>query len=924
MPIVQNLYQVYKIPTGKIIEAKLSIENYTKKQAIREGSLVSIGDNLLLHKIRDCHHDNRNHVEIFNLIQELRKTLKMCKKQGKINEARIVNQQISDILFVKDIVIVSCEKKGDYRALSKGFYVNGVKFIRFCAGAGNLRRDCAIFINARLYDYLYEALMCGLSGKMKTAVLPKLGAYFALSFSSVLWVREPRVCIIKDFENIIPQQKVDYIVRNDAEHKIEERIMDLALNCADGQGLIDPSFSTLWAEDMFLDYVPSSFVVRSAFIKGNLVPFDFKAYAAEHDIAIIKDKWGYEYNIEDVDVLISESQFKLHKQYSSWQEYLKYSKKYNLRWGVARYNKKHDDEYVLANYQYIQTLNITSDDIKELVAPTVSWLQKICSGEDLYTLLFMFGAKNEEVTYQTMYGSAQANFSKAVVKNSDFLRDGYIQHKIYKSIATCINQAKIGKIWVRGNYQFSVSDPISQCRSALGLAVFGEVPANHVYSNFWNERQAKGTLDFCRSPLIDTHEHNPLELYESEMANKWYKYIKSGVIFSIYDTSTFRMSDSDHDGDIILSTDNPIFIKGSQKHQNIITYDKGTPIEEVVSIQNFIKKDLMGFGTAVGSFSNCATILYSMIGIFTKPEQEGQRQELHRRIKLLREYVGQEIDRAKLGIKKPQLPSHWKRFERVYQDDTDAVKSEKYRHNSMVISKKPYFFRYLYPELNRQYKHYESAYNIISKDVYGIKFKKLLTKADKTEDEKTLVRRYQKFSPLIVSNCTMNTLCREFENIDFDIRFKNNYINYLPTFEDEGYIVDEEKLNKIRDLYRQYNNKKSVKYVDSIFDNLDDEDIRELRFNVMDTIKTNIQEDLFRLDLEVEEIMFHIGQLAKEYSKFNWSFAWDILEDYIVGIIPQGKTYSPIKNEHGQEYLGDFYSLKEVTKVVSEGEDVDE
>lgn len=84
----------------------------------------------------------------------------------------------------------------------------------------------------------------------------------------------------------------------------------------------------------------------------------------------------------------------------------------------------------------------------------------------------------------------------------------------------------------------------------------------------------------------------------------------------------------------------------------------------------------MGFGTAVGSLSNTATIIYAMIGIFNKPEQEPQRQELYTRIKLLREYVGQEIDRAKLGIKQQKLPVEWRKHTKVNEDDTDEVKAE--------------------------------------------------------------------------------------------------------------------------------------------------------------------------------------------------------------------------------------------------------
>ena len=92
-----------------------------------------------------------------------------------------------------------------------------------------------------------------------------------------------------------------------------------------------------------------------------------------------------------------------------------------------------------------------------------------------------------------------------------------------------------------------ISDPIAQCQSALGLPVKGEIPAEHVWSNFWNERRIEGYVDCCRSPMIDTSEHNPSKLYKSETTEKWYQYIKSGLVYSIYDVATFKHSDSDFD-----------------------------------------------------------------------------------------------------------------------------------------------------------------------------------------------------------------------------------------------------------------------------------------------------------------------------------------------------------------------------------------
>ena len=93
-----------------------------------------------------------------------------------------------------------------------------------------MRRNTVTFINEELFDYMQERLMCGLNGKIKTINLAKLSAYYALSFSSVLWVREPRVCVIKDFDTTIPNQKLNWINKNEDGNTVEQVYKDIKLN----------------------------------------------------------------------------------------------------------------------------------------------------------------------------------------------------------------------------------------------------------------------------------------------------------------------------------------------------------------------------------------------------------------------------------------------------------------------------------------------------------------------------------------------------------------------------------------------------------------------------------------------------------------------------------------------------------------------
>lgn len=378
------------------------------------------------------------------------------------------------------------------------------------------------------------------------------------------------------------------------------------------------------------------------------------------------------------------------------------------------------------------------------------------------------------------------------------------------------------------------------------------------------------------------------------------------------------------DGDIVLTTNNNTFIKGSNKHRtNVIMYEKQPTKMHRISISNFVQTDLRGFGTKVGSFSNTAVIIETMKALFTKPEQQEQREELQTRKKLLREIVGAEIDKIK-GSAPPVLPSKWKKFEKIKPEDDDATRAEKYKHNSMVISKKPYFFRYLYPELNKKFKQFEKTYNDIAKYSFGIKMKKLLAKPDKSEEELRLVKRYHKFSPLINSNCTMNILCREFEDVDFNIQYDKGCKSMLPTFEDE-FECKEETLLVVRNLYRKYCNKKASTYVSNYFaeesTNEDDEDAREFRFSIFDAIRDEINEEYAELNLSPKEGLFYIGQLSKQYAKFNWAFAWDLLGESILSCIERKTTLVPVEDGEGREYLGRKYVLKEFNFAEKEEED---
>lgn len=172
--------------------------------------------------------------------------------------------------------------------------------------------------------------------------------------------------------------------------------------------------------------------------------------------------------------------------------------------------------------------------------------------------------------------------------------------------------------------------------------------------------------------------------------------------------------------------------------------------------------------------------------------------------------------------------------------------------------------------------------------MFGIKFKKLFKKEDKTEEEKQLIRNYQKYSPLITSDCIMNCLCREIENIDFDIKFSRDYsasdssskpshkkaVSLLPSFEEElKDSFDPQKFEAVKSLYKTYNSRRQIKHLTSLLEAsvLPEEyaDFSEIRSSVYTSIIDDLQQQVVKYGISGQEFLFYCNRLSKTYSNFN-------------------------------------------------------
>ena len=926
-----DLFYMLKLNVNTILEHKNNI-NISFNDAKKRGWVVSIGDNQILKFIRDikCIDFYKQRQKVKELYM-LRNNLKSQPKSIE-NSKQIYNyqKQIDDLLYIPDIISVHANTtKKDYNIVAKNtFSLNGIIFKRLCAGAGQLRRNTVLFVNIKLYDELEKIMMCGLTKKRIGKInLAKFSAYYSLYSSSTNIIRNPRVCVIKDYEMPMKNQEVEWIyLKDNGERDIETRTIDFDQNVWDGSGMVSIEMAEQWNKDLKInDYSPSAYIIRSAWIKGLCIVFDWKRYAKEIvQKEFITDVWGHTKHIDDIDVLLTTSQFKMWKKYNNWEEYLHYHNKYGHVWGCSRVNKKQDNYLTTLNYQYIQSNNFTSESIKKLADFSINWVKKVCTGERLYVLLYLLGCHELDKDIHKIENETGMDIVKALMYDESILNDVYVRNRIYKSIHKKINQIKIGKLLVEGSYEFAMVDPYMLCeyifRENDDEIPKGLLKAGQLWQKRWVDKGAK-EVSLMRSPLVSPHENQLLEVYTDDKCNNWFSTIKSGVILNGWDTTLMRASDGDSDGDLLLTTDNLYLNQSVDRSLNPITYEKSTVKEQSLTYNNLAKMDTKSFNTKIGFITNLATSFICLRDTYKEDEKEYK--ELTKRINLLRFHQGSAIDAGK-GNLYIAPPKHWsKKIKINWDNDSEEDKKRKLYINKLVGNKKSYFMCYIYSSLMKDYKQHKETYKRICRAMFGCRIEELFKKKEKTKEEIKFIRNYYKYLPVLVNKSIMNELVWYVEKADFNLKFfkTDNDFDYTILMNNTFINTNSDIYNKLLNCLKKYHNIYELntherKTMEEDYGYLEDEDSRNNDYSIL---FKEIENELFAICSNKYELCNYIVHIM--YNHFitkSKAIMWNICGEEIVNNLKckNNKAYFPIEtlknDENGKEYLGKYYKLQEV------------
>ena len=605
----------------------------------------------------------------------------------------------------------------------------------------------------------------------------KLEAYRALACSASIPVTDPDgVLVIND---CFTHFKDHVIVLDDGASgeptMVEDMEHDCELCASDGFGLISYDLAQQWSEDLKLPATASGFCVRNAFCKGMLFPFPFREFAKK--VAkknMIKDSWGNYKDINRVQVILTTSMLKLWDSYHSCEDYFENCRENHYHFSVTKTCELELDEERNLNYQFIQSYQLTNDEIRELVKPTLDEIKGVMGGDWRDALLYLRGSgMRDDPNY---INSLENDYIKALMIEPEMIDDPYVQNRIRYFIKKRISQAKTGVVKVRGNFQVASGDPYALCQSIFGMEITGLLKAGEIYSRFWNDRDVKRVACF-RAPMSCHNNIVLRNLNSNDDCKNWYRYMKTVTILSAWDNTCAALNGADFDGDLIFSTDNDVLIKNKRETPTLLCVQKKGE-KKIPTEDDLAESNAAGFGNDVGSTTNHITSMGDVQSQFEPGSREYE--ELDYRIMCGQLYQQNVLDAVK-GVKCKPMPRYWYDLKActVKDDDNPDTIEDKKLWSSICAWRKPYFMSYIYPAQMRDYKQYVAAARKRIKWDGFAGLDEIMQKTVKDDVDEMVIQYYLYRMPVGINSCTMNRLCwtveDELEDFEEELKIRRKF-----------------------------------------------------------------------------------------------------------------------------------------------------
>lgn len=263
------------------------------------------------------------------------------------------------------------------------------------------------------------------------------------------------------------------------------------------------------------------------------------------------------------------------------------------------------------------------------------------------------------------------------------------------------------------------------------------------------------------------------------------------------------------------------------------------------------------------------------------------------------------------------MPREWHDRHTVNKIE-DTEKRDFYR--GIVADKKPYFMRYIYPALMKQYNTYikNTERNALREFQMTVDELKQIPLGEATDRQRDFLRYYEYRMPVGTHNCVMNRICRKFEEaFDGYIGKHNSTVKFDYTIMRSDAEYTPRQYSSIKKLYDDYNRRLMSYSVFADYERIDEYDA----FSTLSIMNSEFRKECDKISPNSDVLCNIILDIC--YRKNSTKrFAWNMCGAQIIHNLlkrNENQISYPVLDANGDiEFSGLKYSIETKTIGVDE------
>ena len=768
-------------------------------------------------------------------MKHIRKIAKKARIEYKTavssNSKKLISIQKNKKRKIMELYDFANRHKNDYNAttadeIRKEFYQNGVyveyvtrkksgeitkrEYIHYkmlYRSTGKAKKGTCMFICDRLYNKAINYLRMGIRLPKKNADIVGISAYSSLVCSGIVGkikINPKNILVLKDIDRYT-QEKVISIQTNESKQCIAKLIDNYKLKNTlfDGQALIDSSIFPQWANGYVL--LRHHFCKMAAFC-SNIQLFFRDYFGDKYYSATVKDMWGNEHYVKDIELITTDNAMKWIKYDVSYDYWCRWVFDNNCMFGIVK--TAHPSK--LGNVQRMSYQMVNSLDMgimEDVCTDSINYITKLKTDDD-----FFLEYLKKNINFSNDYDALIA----LCEQNKNFVRSSYFRERKKAIIMAYVLNFKSGKIIQNADNLVIVGSPYAMLLyGATGNpdivdeddTFTTEGIATQCYTTRFDDEEY---LAEFRSPFNGKYNLGYLHNVYDDRFEKYFNFCDQIVAVNMNGTDfQDRNNGSDMDSDSIYTTNQPQIVEHARKCKlNYPTIVNNIPKDSNVydnTMLDFARLDnkLAASQLDIGESSNLAQLAQTYDCTYGDQKYKDYvcilsvlaQIAIDSAKRLFNVDVDSEIKRIKkdMNVKNNKYPVFWKNIHRDFKDK-----------NINYDLKCP--MNYLY---NLKLDQFRSVQSTIPIELFFKKFE--LEKNRKTckKVEDVIELYINKYSGSFNSDNDMYLLLKtDFDNMIDDISRIYLSKNYMGLF---SWLIDRAFCLSISQKQNQYKLKSTIK-----------------------------------------------------------------------------------------------------------------